>query len=194
MHHVLDAVRRHGEDGGSDQRRTGRAGQVPGQHEHRDAGSDKARQEEHVVDEDRRDVHPQERRRKESLEERRVGVRERVLRGVENIRVEQVERRCDQRVRNPGDSPDTEIRIVMAEDRRAHMKGLRPRDENGQADGKESRAERRERRTHHAAGVRSRQNASRSSIVCSTGIFGVHPSSSRIRAGFPCTIGESLGR
>jgi hypothetical protein len=31
-----------------------------------------------------------------------------------------VKRRCDQRVRNPGDSPDTEIRILMDEDRRAY--------------------------------------------------------------------------
>ena len=51
------------------QRGTGGAGQMAGQHEHRDPGTGKAREQQQVVDEDRRHVRPQERRGQHALEQ-----------------------------------------------------------------------------------------------------------------------------
>ena len=80
-----------------------------------------------------------------------------------------VERRRDQRVRNPRDPPDAEVRIVVAEDRRAHMKRLRPGDEDGQADGEEQSRRAPWTPTHHAAARALAPERQQVSIVCSSG-------------------------
>ncbi len=65
-----------------------------------------AGKQQNVVDDDRMDAQPEERRAHQRRHEHRVGIRQREALGIKLVRVEQRERIARQLVVDPGESPD----------------------------------------------------------------------------------------
>ena len=102
---VIDAVRRKREDDAGEDRRAAVAGQAAHQQRDADARQREAREEHEVVDQDRRDAEPVERRGEQPGHQQRLGIRERVALGIEDVGVEDVRRRDRQLMRDPRRAP-----------------------------------------------------------------------------------------
>ena len=92
-------------------------GDVPGQRPYEQGGTgarhDEARQQHQVVDQQRRDAHPVQRRRHDARQEQRFGEGQRLALGIEDVGVEQPRRRARQLVRHPGQRPCIQQRIAV---------------------------------------------------------------------------------
>ena len=148
VHEVEDPVRQQSENRGRHQRSVGIPGEVLREHEHADARQHDPAEEQHVVDENRIHACPQPGRRQQSLEERGVRIGERPDVRRENVPVDQLLRIAWQDVRNPGEAPDAEQRIVMCGHSGAEVQGLRPRQDDRQRNQESRRTE--QRMSRHA--------------------------------------------
>ena len=132
---------------------TNRGAGVAGEpaHQQRDADTRQreAGQEHEVVDQDRRDAEPVQRRREQPGHEQRLGIRQRVALGIEDVGVEDVRRRVRQLMRDPGQHPGHHQRIAGIVHAVGHAQHLRVGHHRGQRD--EEREREREKRGVAAA-------------------------------------------
>ena len=132
MHVVAETIGCKGVDDTGDDRSGDAAGQRPGEQKSRISGERERRQQHQVVEQDRIHAGPEQRRQRGAGEQHRIGIRQRVVRRVEDVRFEQRPRIRADRVRHPRQPPDAEVRIGMVGDRRAKPAHLRIGDQHGE--------------------------------------------------------------
>ena len=132
MRHVVDAIgqeREHdaGKDGGGGVRR-----QRP--HQQRGAGTrhHEAREQDQIMDEQRRDADPMERCRQDARQQKRFRERERLALWIKGVGVEQTRRRPRQLMRHPGQRPGVQQRIAIVMHAVVEMQRLRIGHHGGQ--------------------------------------------------------------
>ena len=146
---VIDAIRRKREDDPGEHRGAGVAGEPPDQQRDADAREREAGEKHQVVDENRPDPEPVQRRDDEARHDQRLGERERVPLGVEDVGVEQMRGRTGQLVRHPRQHPRHHQRIPVVMHTVPHVQDLRVGHDRGQE------REQDERRREEAPGVQS---------------------------------------
>ncbi len=122
---VIDAVRRKREHDPREHRGAEAAGQATRQQRDADAGDRETGKEDGIVDHDRADPGPLQRRGERAGDDERLRVGERVALRVEDVRVEEVARSARQLVRHPRQHPRDHERIARIVDAVLHAKHLR---------------------------------------------------------------------
>ena len=125
MRVVIDAVRRKCEDDAGENGSAGVVGQAA--HEQRDAHprEREAREEHQVVDQNRLDAEPLQRRGEQARHQQRLGIRQGVALRVEDVGVEDVRGRVRQLMRNPRQHPGHHQRIGGIVNPVGHTQDLR---------------------------------------------------------------------
>ena len=139
VRHVVDPVGNEREDEAGEDGRCDVPRQRPYQQRRSGTGQDETGQQHQVVDQQRRDANPLQRRRHEARQEQRFGESQRLALGIEDVGVEQPRRRPRQLVRHPRERPGIQQRIAVVVHAVAQMQHLRIGHHGGQ---------RRERQQH----------------------------------------------